>query len=93
MSMDSIEKDLNLIAEVFTERLPDLYIQDVKELAGFREWGLAFRVLCDQLFEFDVKITKEEWEKINLIGKLMKIDLHDGYNWSKLKELIQTTTN
>ena len=87
--MDSIEKDLCSIADVFIGRLPDLYVDDVKELADFREWGLSFRVLCDQLLEYDVKITNHEWEKINEIGNDIMGERPEEYDWSALKKLIQ----
>ena len=61
-------------------------IEDVKANVDYNEYSLAFRVLCDQLYEFDVKLAKEEFDQIDHLGKgLYK---NEEYSWTKPKELV-----
>ena len=61
---------------------------DFKNIAGFmenNEFGLAYETLCTQLYEYDLKISYELYEKISFCGKSIKI--HPSI-WMLLKGLI-----
>ena len=82
----TVEIELTALADSFAGRLPDSIIEDVKEYVDFREWGVAFNLLCEQLYEFDIAISESEWEQIENIGKALKLE---DYSWIELKELLE----
>ena len=73
-----------LLDEVKYKLSPD----DINNIADFienNEFGLAYETLCTQLYEYDLKISYELYEKISFCGKSIKI--HPSI-WMPLKELI-----
>ncbi len=66
-------------------RLPP---NDIKNIVGFiknNEFGLAYETLCTQLYEYNIQISCEFYEKISFCGKSIKIQ---PSIWVPLKELI-----
>ena len=48
----------------FRGRLPDEVLDDALEYVDFNEPPLAVEILADQLGEYDVRLTREEWERL-----------------------------
>lgn len=69
-----IEERLVGIANVFTERLREQVVDDVVGDARAGECTLALETLCDQLFEYDVTITQQEYREISELGRLLNAD-------------------
>jgi len=58
----------------FRGRLDDDCLNDYQSTAEHGEWGVAFENLCDQLFEFDIFLSQQEFQTICEVGESMKID-------------------
>src|SRR5213592_4038066 len=56
------DRDVLAFGEVFRGRLPDDVLDDALEYVGFSEPLLAVEILADQLGEYDVRVTRDEWE-------------------------------
>lgn len=59
--------------------------ENVIEYVEYNEFGVAYELLCTQLYEFDIKISIEDYELIKQIGKRMKLEPSE---WTYLKEII-----
>jgi len=73
-----------LLNEVKKSLPPD----DIKKIVEFienNEFGLAYETLCTQLYEYNIQISCEFYEKISFCGKSIKIQ---PSMWMPLKELI-----
>lgn len=68
------------------EKLPSSDAINVKEFITHGEWGLAYEILCSQLYEYDVEVSLEYYQKIASLGELMEVT---PSTWSLLKELIK----
>lgn len=71
--MDSNSKKyfIQKLDEIILELEEKLFQEDlkiIKELNNSNEWGVAFEILCTQIFEHDVEITSEIFEKIKSLG-------------------------
>jgi hypothetical protein len=67
-------------------RLPSNDAKNIEEFIDHNEFGLAFETLCCQLYEYDITISKEFYEKIVLYGESIEIKPSE---WLPLKELIR----
>ncbi len=73
--MSQIIEDIVVAAiESYRNRLPDEFVDEYVSLARHNECVIAFENLCDQLFEFDVVPSEQEFQAICEIGERMKID-------------------
>ena len=75
---------INLLDEV-KEKLPVQDVFNIKEFIKHHEWGLAFEIMCTQLYEYDEPITHDFYEKISELGSLIEIS---SKIWTPLLELI-----
>ncbi|WP_284452577.1 MafI family immunity protein [Parachlamydia acanthamoebae] len=80
-----IEDKFAILMNEVSNDLPKQDVQNIIEFVKYREWGVAFETLCTQLYEFDIKISPDSYEKIAVLGKLMKLE---SSNWEFLKELV-----
>ena len=76
----------SLIDEV-ADSLPVDNISGARDLLRHGEWGLAFELICTQLYEYEVLIAPEMYETIEQLGQKMKISPDE---WKMLRELIKT---
>lgn len=67
------EKEILNILESFNKSLP-FDISTIRSLAIHNEWGEAFDILCTQLYEYDVKVSLEQYTKLKLVGESMSMD-------------------
>lgn len=49
------------------------------------EWVIVYEFICDQLYEYNVPINRQLYEKIKKFGKLIGVS---DNNWLPLQELI-----
>ena len=61
-------------------------VKNILELIENNEFGLAYETLCTQIYEYEVSITGEFYEKISFYGESIKIQ---PFFWLPLKELIK----
>jgi hypothetical protein len=67
-------------------KLPQEDIKNIKEFTDNREWGLAYEILCIQVYEYNIQISLEFYKKISLLGESIGIQ---SSVWLPLKELIE----
>jgi len=60
----SLSEKIKQLGSLFTNRLEQQILADAIEYAEFSECKLALEMLCDQLFEYDVAISVDEFGKI-----------------------------
>ena len=78
-----LEKRTVTLINVFRGRMRDQLLDDYVDLAVNLEWGVAFEMLCDQLFEFEVVPTGEELGKIAVLGNDIGIDPKYWQHWKE----------
>lgn len=61
-------------------------IEDAREMVKYNEYGVGFEIVCTQLFEYDIKISSEIYEKLEALGKSMKLKEE---TWNYLRALIK----
>lgn len=59
--------------------------ENVEEFIDHNEFGLAFETLCCQLYEYEIPISKDFYEKVVIYGESIEINSSE---WLPLKELI-----
>ncbi len=81
-----IEIELSLVLDSLKDKLPNADFERMHELIQVREWGVCFQNLCDQLYEYDVRISSETYKRIEAIGNRMELP---ASNWKPLQELVE----
>ncbi|WP_068089112.1 MafI family immunity protein [Polycladidibacter stylochi] len=71
---NAIQRATVSLIELYRGRLDDEWLDDYLSTAEHGEWGVAFENLCEQIFEFGVFPSEQEFQTICEIGKSMKID-------------------
>jgi hypothetical protein len=66
-------------------RLPPDDINNIVESIENNEFGLAYEILCTQLYEYNLQISSGFYEKIAFYGKLIETN---PSIWAPLRELI-----
>jgi uncharacterized protein YjgD (DUF1641 family) len=85
MSKFNIEKEIiKLVNEL--NNLPEIDKNNILMYAKNKEWGIALDTLSNQLYENNIRITSEVYEKIGEIGSQMQMPITA---WDFLKELIK----
>lgn len=82
----NIKSQLREFGNQFTGRIEKSIIENALNYIDYNESSLGFEILCEQLYEYDVLITIEEYETIKLLNKKLHIS-EDIVN--SLKELIR----
>lgn len=83
---NNIDEIVREFGERFRGRIEDWRLSEALKYVDFNECNLAFEVICDDICEYNVKITKIEFDEIIEIGKIFEIDWHSGL-MSYLKKL------
>jgi hypothetical protein len=83
---NKLEELLHSLIDDIHILLPQTDVKDALEMITYNEYGIAFEIICNQLFEHNIKITSEIYEKIIIIGKLMKMN---ETSWNFLEQLIE----
>lgn len=83
--MNKEEELFQLINEV-KDKLPSHYVKNIIECNQCNERGIAFEDLCEHLYEYEVPISHEFYDKLVSFGK--SINVESSY-WEDLRELIK----
>lgn len=54
--------------------LPSKDVNLVRELVVHHEGGIALEILCDQLYEYELKIPKMTHAKIQTVSRIMGVE-------------------
>jgi hypothetical protein len=82
---DAVIRNTRLLVEWFASELRPENIQDAGELLDHGEWGEAFDLICTQVYEYEVPVSREQYTVIEQTGRMLGMDSAD---WDYLKELI-----
>lgn len=80
-----IEKLTQALDEVIN-KLPEIDIKNIAEFIEHNEFGVAYELLCVQVYEYEVEISEGFYEELFFCGKSMQID---PVYYEPLKELIR----
>ncbi|MEM7557323.1 MAG: MafI family immunity protein [Cyanobacteria bacterium P01_A01_bin.84] len=81
--IEQLEKALYLTRDVL---IPDR-IEGISSCIHAGEWGIAFEILCENLYEYESPISKQVYELLEEIGSTLKIK---KYYWENLKPQISS---
>lgn len=62
----------------FEGRLNSDLLQGALDYVAYSEESLAFEILCDHIYEYDISITDEEYREAVLLVLDMGLDLDEG---------------
>lgn len=81
-----LEEKILSLAEETKEFLPPQDLQNIRDDIEYNEFGLAFEILCIQLYEYEAPISLEIYTRLENLGKDIGID---EKIWSPLKDLLK----
>ena len=79
-----IEKLMRELIDSIKFLLPQSDVDNATEMIEHNEFGVGFNIICEQLYEHDIKISDEIYQKIIELGR--KMELPDS-EWILLKDL------
>jgi len=79
--------EITIILEAVKGDLTERDVQFARDFLEHNEWGLAFSLICTQLYEYGVTINSEFYIQIENAGRQMSIPPEE---WEMLRELIAT---
>jgi hypothetical protein len=82
----NLEKSMSGLIDEVKDLLPQTDIENAREMIEHNEFGCGFEIICEQLFEYDIKISPDIYQKIVEIGQSMKMTED---KWIFLKKLIK----
>ncbi len=82
----SITQGVRFVIESCETSLPAQDTANALDLLDHNEWGLALTLICEQLYEYDVRIKGELYNRIEQLGQLMELSPEE---WTMLEELIE----
>lgn len=66
-------RDVKTLLDMVQTRLPVETVRLVSELLLHGEWGVALEVICDQLYEYNITISMEEYLQAELAARGMNM--------------------
>ena len=75
----------NYIAKKLSGIVRDTDLNEFKFLCQYGEFDQAYDVLCTQIYEFDIKISREVFELLKDMCRYYKLDDH---YWKNMENLI-----
>lgn len=81
--MKKIDEQIRNLLASATCGLSDSDVKNASEFIDHNEFGVAFELICDQLYENESQISSELIADISRIAKLMQLE---DNSWSFLKE-------
>ncbi|MBR9729644.1 MafI family immunity protein [Shewanella intestini] len=81
--MKNIDEQIRNLLASATCGLSDFDVKNASEFIDHNEFGVAFELICDQLYENESQISSELIADISRIAKLMQLE---DNSWSFLKE-------
>lgn len=83
---NKIISEIRSILSKVGNSLPVENIHDAEDLLEHNEWGESLSLICTQLYEYDITINQDMYEKIASLGR--EIDM-PSKEWSVLQELVK----
>tara|TARA_R110002096_G_scaffold433381_2_gene652025 strand:- start:76571 stop:76840 length:270 start_codon:yes stop_codon:yes gene_type:complete len=83
---DQVVANLKQVLREVSTVLPTENISDSHDLLDHGEWGESLDLLCTQLYEYEVPLSKDLYQLIDTTGRMMKME---PSGWDYLGELIQ----
>jgi len=80
-----ILSDILVILRTVENSLPKENVRDASELLEHDEWGVAFSLICTQIYEYDVPISEATFSLIESVGQQMRLPPKE---WTMLSELV-----
>lgn len=84
--MRAVEEKIKNLLTSAASGLSDADIKNASELIDHNEFGVAFELICDQLYENESQISSELINDISLIASSIGLD---DNSWSFLKKSIR----
>lgn len=81
----TITKHVHLILESVQDSLPAANVTDARELLEHAEWGEALSLICTQLYEYDITITRDVYHDIERTCRALGMPPKE---WEMLRDLI-----
>ncbi len=70
----TLAKDLHSLLNQVAPALPADRVRSIRELIVIGgEYGVALEILCDNIMDFDIKLTQATHERIRLMATRLKI--------------------
>ncbi len=69
----------------FKDRLPKERVDDITLLATHGEWGLAYEILCTNISDFNISLSRELYNRLGDYGSSIGAD---PYYQNILKQLV-----
>lgn len=69
-----IKSQLTTIVAVFSQQLPKAVICEIHELIDANEYGVAYELLADMLYEFDIKVSNNQLASLLEMADIVFID-------------------
>ena len=54
--------------------LPEKDVSEALDLVKYNEFGVSFELICTQLFEYNVEVSSDVYQKIDSVGRSMNLD-------------------
>jgi hypothetical protein len=72
--VDKVKNEVLAVGRLFEGRLPQEVLLDALEYLQHNEYGLALETVCQQLVEYEVQITKSEYDLLQSMAGIMYPD-------------------
>lgn len=83
--MNDIEQQVRVVLEQLKGLLRDEDHKSATEENAAGEWGIAFETICAQLYEFEIRIPRDAYMRIQTIGATMGMSTA---TWQMLEALV-----
>ena len=85
MAANEIQQQLRVVLEQLKELLRDQDYQSASESNDAGEWGIAFETVCAQLYEYEIRIPRAVYMRLQALGAAMGMP---AKTWQILESLI-----
>jgi hypothetical protein len=72
--VDKVKSEILSVGRLFEGRLPQEVLLDALEYMQYNECGLALETVCQQLVEYEVQITRSEYDLLQSMANIMYPD-------------------
>ena len=85
MAMNEIEQEMRVALEQLKGLLREADHKSAAEENDAGEWGIAFETICAQLYEFEIRIPRDAYLRLQTIGVKMGMP---AATWQILEALV-----
>lgn len=75
--MKHLDKQIKEFGELFKDRLDNNLLMDAIYYIDCNERGLAFETICDHISEYEIPITRAEYDQAITICNELRMDVND----------------